>query len=205
MIRETLKEWTEILVPWIQVVALISGGIFALCEYKERQRELRVEKSMGYIERLMSADVIEARLKFRRRISEKSESIREIITDKNKSQDQINAEYFGFVISEIIMPGTDQSLEAPLSIILGVLEEGAVCGEEGLCDVSSIRPFGRSFVQDITPYLCLRNYGIHEPFGEHVEMFYNKSAAATACEEYAVSLEKSLEKSPKGSKGNLPR
>jgi len=37
MTRKSLKELTDIVVPWIQVIALLAAGTFALVEYQGKQ------------------------------------------------------------------------------------------------------------------------------------------------------------------------
>jgi hypothetical protein len=201
MTRKSLKEWTDIFVPWIQVVALLAAGTFALVEYQDKQREVRVERAISYLAKLSSAEGVSARLKIAQRMQEKAGRMREILLQERSSQDQTNVAYYQFVIDELVKPGTDQSLEAPFLYLLGALEEGVICAEEGLCDEGTVKSYGKPLIRSYTPYLCyFRQAWGDESIGQRVEMFYNPQAAKTACGEYYQSIARALP----ASKGEPP-
>ncbi|HEX5717035.1 MAG TPA: hypothetical protein VF179_12800 [Thermoanaerobaculia bacterium] len=198
MSRSELKQWTEILTPWIQTIGLMVAAIFALVEYQDRKDDLKIQRSTTYLAQASSQELIEARSKLAERQHELVGELREILLAKDSAQDQINAAYFAFVVEDLVMHGSEQSLYTPFQLTLGFLDEGVVCAKQGLCDEEVIRAnlteFGRGFVRSYTPYICYLRHVWNDPsIGKRAEEFYNPGAAGEACKAYKQSAERLLQ------------
>jgi len=194
MNRARMKEWTEILVPWVQVLALLAGGIFAVREYRDHTRELKIQRAMDYLLRSSSEDLLSARFSLSKREQKMTERFRSILLDSSLSRDAKNRAYFDFVVQELIMHGKDDGLEVPFYNILAYFDEGVTCIQQGLCDEMTIKSglsdFGQSFVRTYTPYLCYLRRAWNDPtIGRRVENFYNPSAKQ-ACDRYYESIQR---------------
>jgi hypothetical protein len=195
MNRTALKEWTEILTPWIQVLALLAAGIFALTEYLGKKQEVRVQRAVDHLARFSSSDLTSARMSLTQREQEEVGSLNAILLDKSMSRDQKNVAYYNFVVKELVPHNSQDGLEASFHRILGYLDEGVVCAKQGLCDESTIRSgqsdFGEVFLHTYTPYLCyLRRIWNDPTIGKRVELFYNRQVADRACRGYYDSIQR---------------
>jgi len=123
--RSILKDWTEILTPWIQIVGLLAAGTFALVEYRESQRNVQVQRAFDYLSRQYSPDFVKARLKLARREDETDSLSNKIL--RELSGDRLNVTYYHFVVDKVIMPGTGQGLDSSFQFILGFLDESVIC------------------------------------------------------------------------------
>jgi hypothetical protein len=190
-----LKEWTEILTSWLQVLGLFAAGIFALVEYQEHKKEEKIQRAVDYISQADSESLIAARLKLSQNEQSKAERFREVLDNASSSQDETNIAYFQFVVDELVKYSEEPGLKTEFYLLLGYLDEGVVCSQQGLCDEHTIRAsfgdFGKGFVQTYTPYLCFLRRTWNDPsIGSRVERFYNRAAAATACSDYYKSISK---------------
>jgi hypothetical protein len=194
MNRALLKEWTDILVPWIQVIGLLFGGGFAIYEYKSHQHEARIERAVGYLTRLNSGELLDASTKLSLRELNQNSRLREILEDNKTTQDQKNADYYRFVVCGLLMHGQDQSLESSLFLTLGFLDDGIVCSKQGLCDEQTIRSnlgeLGKNTVRTYYPYFCyLRRIWNDKSFWLRVEKFYDP-LPNNSCRDYEESIKK---------------
>jgi len=51
---EAAKTRTDAIVPWITVFGLIAGGVYSLVEYRNHERDRRIEATMAYVTRYMA-------------------------------------------------------------------------------------------------------------------------------------------------------
>jgi hypothetical protein len=200
MSRTSLKDWTEILTPWVQIVGLLAAGTFALVEYQARKQDARVERAITYLGRANSEELIEARNAMEKQQQMTTNRLREVLLNRKVSQDERNTTYFSFVVNDLVMHGSKESLETPFRLTLGFLEDGIVCSRQGLCDEAVVRAnladFGRGFIRTYTPYLCYLRHVWNDPsIGKRAEEFYNPTARGHACEMYKASAQRVLEAS----------
>lgn len=189
----TVKEWTEVVTAWLQVLGLFAAGIFALVEYQGRKEEVKVQRAVDYLASADSEILIKARLKLSENEQRNIQRYDEILLNTKLPQDEINTNYYQFVVDELVMYNKDPGLKAEFGLILGYLDEGVVCSEEDLCSkkiiTSHLSQFGKTFVRTYTPYLCFLRRAWNDPsIGKRVEKFYNPTAADNACSEFYKSI-----------------
>jgi hypothetical protein len=189
--KATLKEWTDILVPWLQVIGLFAAGGFALFQYYGHNQEAKIQRAADYLARLSSGELFDASLELS--VQEENLSDRQdMLDDKRLTPDQRNAAYYHFVVCELLMHGKSKNLERNFLMVLGFLDDGVVCSK-GLCDKKTIRSnlniFGQDFVRTYEPYFCYLRMTWKDPaIGEGVEKFYNPSSVGHACRDFEEAL-----------------
>jgi hypothetical protein len=191
----SLKEWTEVLTAWLQVLGLFAAGIFALIEYQGQKYASKVQRSVEYLAKADSEVLTEARVKISQNEQAKFPRLQKILLDKALTQDETNTAYFQFVVDELVRYNEEPGLKTEFSLLLGFLDQGVICSQEGLCDEATIRSslsdFGKNFVRTYTPYLCYLRRAWNDPsVGRRVEKFYNPTAADTACSDFYQSIKR---------------
>lgn len=189
----TVKEWTEVLTAWLQVLGLFAAGIFALVEYQGRKGAEKVQRAVDYLAKADSEILINARLRLSDNEQRKVGRYDKILLSESSTHDEKITAYYQFVIDELVMHSKEPGLKSEFNIVLSYLDEGVICSEQGLCDrdiiTASLSDFGKSFVRTYTPYLCYLRKAWNDPsIGRRVERFYNPTAADTACEEFYKSI-----------------
>lgn len=197
------KDWTEILTAWLQVLALIAGGIFASIQYISQKQDVKVQRAVDYLSRGSTDAFFEARYKLKENelvsISKSSQFLR----DKALTQDEINAQYYDYVSETLIKNSETPGLKPEFWRILGFLEEGVICAKQGVCDKETVKGslshLGLDFFHTYSPYLCaLRETWSDPSIGKEAELFYNPTAAESTCAEYKNSREAVKLKAPAG-------
>jgi hypothetical protein len=191
----TVKEWTEVLTAWLQVLGLFAAGIFALVEYQGRKDAEKVERAVAYLSKADTDILLSARLKLSDNEQRKLALYDEILLNGQSSQDEVNTAYYQFVVDELVMHSKEPSLRSEFGLVLGFLDEGVICSNQGLCDKSIIAAnlsgFGKNFVRTYTPYICYLRQAWSDPsIGRRVEKFYNPTASDSACDEFYTSITK---------------
>jgi hypothetical protein len=194
---ENLKNWTDILTPWIQVIGLLAAGIFALSEYYDHNREQKIQRSIDYVSRLNSGDLLTAQTKLSVQVQKLNPRLRAIFGDSKLSEDQINVAYYRFVLCELLRHDGPQSQEDNFFALNGFLEDGVACSKQKLCDEKTLRDYiggsGKVFVRTYYPYYCyLRISWNDQTIGASVERFYNPPVG-DACHDYEESARKTGE------------
>src|SRR5258708_18525253 len=192
MAQETSKRWTELLPAWIQVVALIVTGVFALVEYHSHKEEIKIQRALEFVSQLNAGEVLNAHTALTLQEQQKNSRFQEILSGNKTSQDKINAAYYRFVVCDLLMHGGDHSLEPSFFITNGLLENAASCVNHGLCDEQTIRDhighFGKNFVRTYYPYFCfLRAAWKDASIGRDVVSFFSPSAK-DACGNFEEAL-----------------
>src|SRR6266511_3578348 len=116
MDRTTAKEWTDILVPWIQVVGLIAAGVYALIEYRNHAKETRVQASIDHAARLSSEELRGVNSSLSSRYQ------RQYIHFEANHPKSTTADYYNFVMDDVLMYGQDGSLESKVDVLIGFLD-----------------------------------------------------------------------------------
>jgi hypothetical protein len=199
MQREAAKEWTQIFTSWITVVGLVGGGIFALAEYQGNKKDTRIQRSLAHLGKFASKEISEARVAIALRQDAKVNRLREILLNRETSQEERNAAYYIFVVHELVAHGTTDGIQDKIYLVLNTLEEAIICGEQGLCDEATLRAgffdYGQGFVRTYTPYLCYLRRAWNDPaLGRRAEAYFNPAAPPDVCEQYHTSLEQILPK-----------
>lgn len=195
MNRSALKDWTEILTPWIQISALIAAGIFTLVEYRNSKTEIRVERAAKYLMRFAPEEVGAAQRSLSEREGDlKARHLAMLSADPKKTREQKNADYYELVQSHLATRVGGESLGSSVDRILGFLDDGAICVKLGQCDLETLRNgnsgVGPSIFRTYGPYICSQRTKWHDPdFGTTAEQFYNSDAEVEVCEGYKSAQE----------------
>ena len=192
--NRTAKEWTEILVPWLQLLALAIAGVYAVVQYEIHVNEQKKQASIDYVTRLNSEELrgINAELSARYQ--------RQYIRFEAKHPKFLPTDYYNFVMNDVLMFGQDKSLETNLNILVGFLDDGVTCSESKICDEklikSTLGDFGETTIEQYYPYLCFWGdtfYGNKpgdDKYLDRIFGFYGASPMAEGCPSYAVDIKK---------------
>jgi hypothetical protein len=182
------KEWTDIITAWLQVVGLLFAGLYALKQYRDHLKDVRVERSADYLSRLNADELFKSNTRLLMQFVSKMES-----TD---SADMPQEQYYRFIMCDVLLHGKDQSLDTDLVSVIGFLDDGVVCSQTGLCDDEKIRSnlgeFGNDIVTTYYPYIChLRAVLKDDTYWQRVVKFYDpKSSCRDICGDFAKALNK---------------
>ena len=189
--RTAWKETTEIVVAWIQVLGLIAGGVYALKQYKDHLKEVKVQRTVDYLTRINSGELLDANMKLSVQLQKEFDRL------QTKHPNSMTSEqYYRFVMCDVLMHGQDNSLDSSLNAIIGFLDDGVVCSQTGLCDEETIRSnlseFGKDTVSTYYPYFCyLRGLWKDDAIAQRVVKFYDPSSSDQTCRDYEEAFKKS--------------
>jgi len=154
MVSEWFKRFTEVMVPWIGVAALVFSAGYAIFEYRSHINAMKVQRSLDLVRRLNS-ELLEDRVSIDVAWSNKYRDLRALRAENSESDDSEKVRsYFEFVNSFI-----DQNEFQPSVMrLMYFLEELSICIEVGLCSenaaLSHIGRFANIFYVRHHPYIC---------------------------------------------------
>ncbi|WP_156374478.1 hypothetical protein [Pseudorhodoferax sp. Leaf274] len=146
------KVLTEVLVPWVGVVALIVGGVFGLWQYAGKLHGDRVERTMKFRDEFRTGNVAEASAKVAETWTTRQLALASKLRDKNTTR-AVFATYVADVLQEA------QSRSA-LLLVSEFYDDLAVCVKEGVCDKGTAKTF---FAEG-----ARLTYNLHEGYFEEV-------------------------------------
>jgi hypothetical protein len=192
MDRTAWKERTEIFVPWIQVIGLLIAGGYAVYEYTNHVKEVKVQRAADYLARLNSGELLDANTKLSVQLQKEFDRFQATHPD-NMPDKAYSAAYYKFIMVDVLMHGQEKSLSPSLNAVTAFLDDGVVCSQTGLCDEETIRSnlseFGKDTVETYYPYFCyLRALWKDDTLGERVVKFYASSSSDKACKDYEDAL-----------------
>jgi len=169
----------EVITPIITTVALVVGGIYGLVEYRDHQREQRLEKTFGYVERFSSPPISDMRLRLAAFWVEHDDAIVNALTTGSPNA---RAVAFHRVIMENI---AEEKLEAEVEALLAYYEQVAQCTKLALCDSDTIdamlKGYAAEFFHQFYPYVCdVRTRWRDDSMGAELELFANPGSAPNA-------------------------
>jgi hypothetical protein len=148
------KSVTDFLTSWLTVIALVSAAIFGILEYVDHKQDVRVQRSLDYVERYNKDLYLKLRDRLADVLDQESKTLIATLVDDSLSKEQIQRKYFDF-INEMI---AKHKLTSDLRRLLGFHEEVVLCVNAGICDAAVVRSFFSVDAQELFrgfyPYIC---------------------------------------------------
>ena len=171
------KGIAEALNSWLGVLGIIFAGAYGLFEYIEHKQAVRVERSLTYVEKNRTGNVVEARLSLNQLLAKNHQSLIDILSQPGQTPAELSKAYNDFVIQMAKSAETQRKLEISFSFY----EEIAICVERELCDREVINSFfsdeARSLFNSFYPYVCsLRRQWKNDTVYLRTEKFYGQTA-----------------------------
>jgi hypothetical protein len=176
------KTRTEVIAPWITILGLLAGGLYTLVEYRDHQRERRLETTSEYVKRFMENPLSDHRATIAKQWSHNQSEIIALLSDKSVPQSEINRNYEDKILTMIVEGG----LAVPIQETILFFEELAHCVTLDLCDGDAVSSMlsrqGREFFRQHYPYVChLRKQWNDDSIAAELEAFFNPVSVGRAC------------------------
>jgi hypothetical protein len=170
------KEIAEALNSWLGVLAVIFAGGYALLEYIEHKQDVKVERSLSYVESYRDGNIADAKLSLNQTLSVHQDSLTQLLSQANQTSEQLNSAYNQF----ILQISDDQDVQRNIEIAFSFYEEIAICVERKLCDSEVIQSFfindARALFNAYFPYVCsLRKEWKNDEVYLKLEEYYIRS------------------------------
>jgi hypothetical protein len=158
------KEIAEALNSWLSVVAVVFAGGYALLEYIEHKQDVKVERSLSYVESYRDGNIADAKLSLNQTLA------------LHQTSKQLNNAYTQFILKTT----EDQDVQRNIEIAFSFYEEIAICVERQLCDSEVIQSFfindARALFNAYFPYVCsLRKEWKNDQVYLKLEQYYIRS------------------------------
>lgn len=194
--RASAKELTDIIVPWLQAVGLVAAGIFAIFQYSKHLDELKVERTIGYVTRGNSGELLASITKLSTQYQRQYVRF-QATHPPSLPAEKITADYYDFVLRDVLMYGNDKGMESDLNSVIGFLSDGVICTQSGLCDEALVRSnlgdFGKGTIESYRPYFCfLRKLYNEDSLAGSVMKFYDPATTDDGCKAYSINIENTL-------------
>lgn len=162
-ILEKSKAVRDALNSWLTVIAVISAGIFGVVEYVDHKAGVRVERSLGYVERYNGNVYLDSRARLDEVLEEEREALTALLTGEALPSETIPRMYDDYVITMVDKHG----IRPVLNRLFGFHEEVVLCANAGLCDASVLQQFFSIEAQELFkgfyPYVCEQRNKWHNP------------------------------------------
>jgi hypothetical protein len=124
-------------VPWLQLVALVAGGLFALIQYAGSIHDARVAKSFAMYERFSRDNLLVARDRIDRTWLKWEPDAVELLLElkKEKLPEMLNKRWGTFVVKVI----HDADIAADVVAVSDYFDELFSCIDSGICDEAATR------------------------------------------------------------------
>jgi hypothetical protein len=170
------KEIAEALNSWLSVVAVVFAGGYALLEYIEHKQDVKVERSLSYVESYRDGNIADAKLSLNQTLALHQDSLTQLLSTPNQTSKQLNNAYTQFILKTT----EDQDVQRNIEIAFSFYEEIAICVERQLCDSEVIQSFfindARALFNAYFPYVCsLRKEWKNDQVYLKLEQYYIRS------------------------------
>ncbi len=169
------------IVSWITVLGLIVGGIFTLIEYRHHVRSEKIERTMGYLTRFNSQDILRYRVILDRlqdsHYQAESKALLNPIKSKRKSE-------YDKLILDMTQPSINRE---SINGLMDFYDEIAICADVKVCDSDTAHALfnkdASAFFTTFSPYICdLRNKWNDRTIGAELENFFNGTIDSNSCQ-----------------------
>jgi len=130
---ERVKTLTDIATAWLGVIALISGGLFAIYQYLQTEKASKVKETLSFLKQFNEAPIFDAR----KNISmarERNDELLEAALNKNPFSEQ---DYDNVILNYEKREG----LLKDIYIIFDFFDILQVCADKKICDVETTELF----------------------------------------------------------------
>lgn len=167
------KSITDFFTSWLTVITLVSAAVFGVLEYVDHKHDVRVQRSLDYVERYNQDLYLTLRNRLNDVLEKESQTLISTLVDDSLSPQQIQRKYSDF-INEMI---AKHELKSDLRRLLGFHEEVVLCVNAGLCDADVVRSFFSVDAQELFrgfyPYVCdQRDKWKNPTISAQIENFY---------------------------------
>lgn len=173
--QEVKLQLAEIAGTWVAALAVVIGGFFGIYQYLEHKEDVRVDRSMAFVERYHGDGMlVAARLKIIGSMAKRAPQLNQILQDSALKSSELQAKYD----SEILRQITEDQLNGALEQIFTFYEQIILCRQMDLCDDGVASQFfdtdAQGFVLTYYPYICKVRKEWHNPGQyEKVTEFYS--------------------------------
>ena len=153
--HEERLQFYEITGTWLSAVIMVIGGVFGIFQYLEHKRDVRIERSMNFVERFQDNTVtLEARKNLSRSIDGQIDELNALLSNKVLKAKELSALYD----AEIVKLVKQDTLTEHLKHIFTFYEQLVYCVEMELCDREVADMFfeteAKSLIRTFYPYIC---------------------------------------------------
>lgn len=158
---------------WLKIITILCAGIFGLLEYIEHKEDLKVERSLNYVERFNSSALTESRNTLSQIVDRESEKIIKTLSDNKLSAEEVQNKYNDLIVKMV----SEHKMESQLRQQFDFHEEVVLCVTAGICDEFVVRSFfstnAKQLFKAFYPYVCdQRKKWNNKSISENVEFFY---------------------------------
>lgn len=126
-----IKTVSEIIATWVGLVAVISGGVFAIVEYRDKARMERVRTTLEFLQRANTPPVVDARGAVQAAWVPHHEALKRAVAREESDN----------LVIEVVR---SSNLQQPLVTLIDFYDSLQICVESMLCEPSvAISLFGR--------------------------------------------------------------
>lgn len=167
------KEHTEVLLPWINTLFLVVGGLFALMQFVGEQDAKRVERTLNFVEQYDEDKNGKSLRKIYFKLQELSSQKTEEVAQRNfPNQTEQQRQNIRKAIVSATAKAIDSALEENLILLTAFFTQIALCVRQDACDAdSALTYFGNdmfSFLNSYCGYLDAYGQRWKSPFGDEI-------------------------------------
>lgn len=153
--HEERLQFYEITGTWLSAIIMIIGGVFGIFQYLEHKNDVRIERSMTFVERFQDNTVtLSARKNLSQSIDGKIDELNALLSNKDLKAEELSALFD----AEIVKLVKQDVLTEHLKHIFTFYEQLVYCVEMELCDRDVADMFfeteAKSLIRTYYPYIC---------------------------------------------------
>jgi hypothetical protein len=162
--QEVKLQLAEIAGTWVAALAVVIGGLFGIYQYLEHKSDVRVDRSMAFVERYHgNSMLVEARLKITESMAKRAVQLNQILQDPAIKVQDLPSRYENEILKQI----SEDKLDGALEQLFTFYEQIILCREMDLCEEAVAGQFfdteAEGFVSTYYPYICNVRKEWHNP------------------------------------------
>lgn len=174
---EKINKAAELIVSVITIISIIVGGIFAMVQYLEHKKELKIKHTLEFVTKFNSDKFMDLREKINNVWNDANPVMVKILT-----KDKTPEAYEGFVVALV----KKYKIHSEIDNIMTLFEEIAICSIENICDKQTVNKYfyddGKIFFRKFYPYVCdLRKKWNDKKIWYKAQEFYSDNTLGTLC------------------------
>jgi hypothetical protein len=171
---EAAKTRTDAIVPWITVFGLIAGGVYSLVEYRNHERDRRIEATMAYVTRYMAPPLSDYRAVLVKRWQAHEADLLAVLKNSSLTPAELNRQYSAGVLAMV----TADELALPIQETVLFFEQLANCVTLKLCESDAVNSMlagqAQEFLHQYYPYVCHLRQEWNDPaIARQLEQVFN--------------------------------
>lgn len=175
----SLEKTVNILVSIATFFAIFFGGAFAIIEYKDYKKEVKIKHALEFVNRYNQGFILQSRQEEYKAWQRNQKTLIESI--KNYES---RISYKKIILNFMEREGIDSSV----SYILNFFEDIAICASSKICDEDTINRYffisGRTYIHKYYPYICDQRSKWNDPtIWKRLQNFYKPNFDKDFCSE----------------------